>query len=156
MDATNWLVQFFSFLKPSIQIIQKSPSYFSVPRRIFFVYAIQYECFKRLDSFKGIPLSHSHPQNWHPHTELLFPVPLVFPPHRAIAIQPHQEDIFFAASTKDSTNKVLRSMRSKGATHVQCIIKHFPYIFVTFLSSLAKCMHYWQWLCMRYSLALTG
>ena len=57
----------------------------------------------------------------HLHTELLFPVPLVFPPHRAIAIQPHQEDIFFAASTKDSTNKVLRSMRSKGATHVQCI-----------------------------------
>ena len=105
MDSTNWLVQFFSFLKPSIQIIQKSPSYFSVPPRIFCVLAIQYDCFKSLDSFKGIPLSHSHPQNGHPHTELLFPVPLVFPPHRAIAIQPHQEDIFFA----------------KGATHVQCI-----------------------------------
>ena len=57
----------------------------------------------------------------HLHTELLFPVSLVFPPHRAIAIQPHQEDIFFVASTKDSTKKVLRSMGSKGATHVQCI-----------------------------------
>ena len=111
---------FFSFLKRSIQIIQKSPSYFSVPRRIFCVLAIQYDCFKSLDSFKGIPLSRTRKTdtrtlNW------LFPVPLVFPPHRAIAIQPHQEDIFFAASTKDSTNKVLRSVRSKGATYVQRI-----------------------------------